>query len=118
MLDTFEIIVFEYATACDSEIIFKEEAIDTYIQYCKEYINPLKVQEKHIEITNGAMYIKYRDWSSSKGRMIQMAGLFTNEMLIECKRRLKGLYDNHCESCGIHIPGKLTFCSECFSISR
>jgi len=118
MLDTFEVILFEYATACDSEIVLKEEAIDIFIRYCKEYMNPVNVQEKDVEITNGVMYIKYRDWSSTKGVMIQMAGLFTHEMLEECKRRLKELYNHHCESCGIHIPSKWSFCNECFSISR
>ena len=119
MSDKFEIVVYQYFTRYDCDLVMKEYAIDRFIELCKMYINPHEVDEKYVEIINGVMYIRYMDLSGDDtSKAIEMIGLFTYEMLQECKRRLKELYIGNCQACTARISNKWFLCEDCLKSAK
>ena len=114
MSPMYEIVVFEYRTAYDGDYVAHDNALETFITYCRKYINPREIPKERTEFSWGHTYVSYTDHSGNdKPKMIMLMGLITPEMRSEIKTALDDLYFNTCEDCKAKISLEWCVCAAC-----
>ena len=108
-----EILAFEYQDLYDGEQPKPEDAVQTFLDMCKQYVNPKYIEKKNTEFIVGSTYIIYKDTSGGdKPMMIMMIGA-TEEMVNEIKKGVEELYISRCEDCNTIIENNHVVCTAC-----
>jgi hypothetical protein len=90
----YEIIVFENHEIYDVTTASELTVVSTYLDYCKQYVNPEYVQENETNLYNTKMMISYIDKSGShKPCNVLLIGRISSELLEEIRRGLADFYD-------------------------
>lgn len=112
----YEILAFEYNTIYAAESSeTSETALNTFIEFCSQFVNPEYVPEDLTAFNSGRLYMTYAERSGGdKPMLIMLIGHITEEMISMASARLKKLYVGICEDCNVNeIPITKSVCSEC-----
>jgi hypothetical protein len=116
MMD-YQILVFQNHDMYTSKIVPANEAVDTYVKMCFDYVPPEYVPEEYSDFHGTERYVKYHDRSGGdKPMMVLMTGVFTKEMITAIEDGLKEFYIRYCEECHVVINEKdMCVCKTCLS---
>jgi hypothetical protein len=90
----YEIIVFENNEIYDLTTASDITVVKTYLDYCKQYVNPEYVQESETNLYNTKMMISYIDKSGGyKPCNVLLIGRISSELLEEIHKGLAKFYD-------------------------
>jgi len=90
----YEIIVFKNHEIYDITTVSDLTVVKTYLDYCKQYVNPEYVQESETNLYNTKMMISYIDDSGSdKPCNVLLIGRISSELLEEIRKGLAKFYD-------------------------
>ena len=114
MAPMYEIVVFEYQTSYDGAYVAQDNALETYIKYCRKHINPREIPKESTDFSWGHTYVSYTDHSGNdKPKMIMLIGVITPEMRASIKTALDDLYFNRCTECNAKISLEWCVCAPC-----
>ena len=112
----YEILAFEHNTIYDATSSeTSENALDTFIEFCSEFVSPEYIPEDLTAFNSGRLYMTYADRSGNdKPMLVMLIGHITEEMISMACARLKKLYARICEDCNVNeVPITKSVCSEC-----
>ena len=90
----YEIIVFENHDIYDLTTVSDLTVVKTYLDYCKQYVNPEYVQENETNLYNTKMMISYIDKSGGcKPCNVLLIGRISSELFEEIRKGLVKFYD-------------------------
>jgi len=90
----YEIIVFENHEIYDLTTASELTVVSTYLDYCKQYVNPEYVQENETNLYNTKMMISYIDKSGGdKPCNVLLIGDITPELIYEIRKGLAEFYE-------------------------
>jgi hypothetical protein len=90
----YEIIVFENHEIYDLTTASELTVVSTYLDYCKQYVNPEYVEETQTNLYNTKMMISYTDKSGSdKPCNVLLIGRISSELFEEIRKGLAKFYD-------------------------
>jgi hypothetical protein len=89
MMD-YQILVFQNHDIYTSKIVSADQAVNTYISMCFDYVPPEYVSEEYADFHATERYVKYHDrMSDDKPMMVLMTGIFTKDMIDAIREGLK-----------------------------
>ena len=90
----YEIIVFENHEIYDLTTVSDLTVVKTYLDYCKQYVNPEYVEENETNLYNTKMMISYIDKSGGcKPCNVLLIGHISSELFEEIRKGLAKFYD-------------------------
>ena len=90
----FEIVAFEDRTPYANMDVTAEDAVMSYVNMCKKYVNPKYTRKGDVSTDSGSMYFTYSDNSGNdKAMFVMLIGQLTSEMIQLIRKELDRFYD-------------------------
>jgi len=95
MISKMEVIVFENNSVYDHAKVTDDDAVELFIDMCKDYVSPEDISQESTSLYNGGTFVTYADNTGCDKAMMVMIFGCQPDIFPKIKKGLQQMYDDY-----------------------